>query len=264
MRRMFYTNRWAVSLAISLVAIILGYLVREGIFTIDLFKRQTPQATEEAPEKAPEPINNNEKKSDLKSPLQSNNHIQSEKHAEESADVSANSPSPLVKLQTELSKKLNESGFTSYESEQAFKIISDTFKENAGKGTDSIALALDKAAKTLSLNDARKDMLKKALFDSFSETGGSFTTDEFQSCIERRKAVLKPDQCSQDLMDQFVAEISAAAQGYEKITLQMQKEYSNIQDRYVQLSTQCKLDPLIAGRLFAPMLSDCPLHTSNP
>lgn len=246
-------HKWAYSLSLSLFFIIIGTLVRYDVLSIDTFtekeriENHSRDTSTVSSEKLQVPIRN----------LPTDTKINDT--AATSSENSSNSPeSPISRLKTEFARKLVESGFNSHEADQSIEIITSTFKENEGKGIDSITLGIERAAKALNLDASRQAVLRSALFESFNETGGSFTIDDFQRCVAKRVLILSPNRCATELLDRFVEEIATSAETHERITLRMQKEYSAIQDRYVKLSQTCKIDQVQAERLFAPMLSDCP------
>lgn len=245
----FSEKKWLISLFLSGIAIVFGTLVREGVFTLDIVKRPKPVDAAPTPkleEPSPVPKAADDKpSSEQKEPWQDTEAQGFEKQ--------------LTHLREELGKKLTEAGFTSAESDKAAEIITATFGKNIGAGVDSISLALDEAAKILELDANRKDQVRKALLASFAETGGSFSTDDFKSCMERRVKFLKADPCSSELAEQFAGEFYADYTGVEKITPELQEKVGNsLTRKYVKLSETCGISTAQAEKLFEPHLSSCP------
>ncbi|MDQ3233171.1 MAG: hypothetical protein M3Q07_15240 [Pseudobdellovibrionaceae bacterium] len=260
-----FRSSWKIGLTTSVAAIILGALVREGIISIDDFRAREKIISEPSHSEHVDPGDNsssassNEQAGENTPSTANPNMSQLQEIADIGSNKSANENSSARKLDIELSKILAEKGFSAYESETAVRIINDTFAKREGTG-DLIVVAVDRASETLSLSTERKKLLRESLFESFAETGGSFTFQSFELCVKRRIKRMNIDDCAAQMAGEFVNDVASKIT-QDRITPSVQSSLGYLQVDYAKRSVEkCGLDIQQGLQLFYPGLSECPLQ----
>ena len=239
---------WAVGLTFSLSYVIFEGLVQNGFLTFDSVRQS-------APSQDAKPVSSLSKEGGRSTDLAPTAPISGIHSA--ATDVAPQKPTEAMqKLESELSRILSERGFTSGEIEVAYQKIIETMT-SSDRRPDSLNKAIDSASKALELTEARKKLLRDSLFESFAETGGSFSYQDWSACVSNRIVKFNTTSCAREIAEGLVQDVGAKLAD-DRITPQVLKSLEPLADKAMSKATEtCGIEYIDAMKLLSLHMTHC-------
>lgn len=178
------------------------------------------------------------------------------KFVEQLPDVSAQTKlvHAAASLEPLVQSELSKIGFTQDEIDQTLKALIDEYLD--GDDTISLSDVVDKIAKDLKLDSAKKNEMNAALLRAVADNS-RITFDQWNQCLTFRTA--KSSDCLKDAAQELSRTVASGLQGSDWSKDEFSLAYAVV-DRFTEEAAgKCREDPETIHTALKLTLGECPL-----